>query len=51
MEPLNFPNLKASIWKLEIFQNFKGFGPVLVKIRAVAFCGIYRESHPDVAII
>ena len=54
MEPPNFPNLKASIWKLEILQNFKGFGPFLVKIRAVAFlwdihggssrCGYHLES-------
>ena len=36
MEPLDFSNLKASIWKLEFLHILKGFGLILPKIRPVA---------------
>ena len=45
MEPLDFSNLKASIWKLEFLHILKGFGLILPKIRPVAL--LWLEAHPN----
>ena len=44
VEPLKFPNLKASILKFEILHILKEFGLSLVKIRPVALSVGYPDS-------